>query len=106
MLIGTYLHMGSYVTVGVELDSAERPHVVLERQDRPGEAVRRAALVCESFAGALRHAEVHLLARGGVFGAEAEGLAGSPVPRHLARAMFSATQMGRFVHVPSRRPPG
>ena len=99
MLIGTYLHRGSYVSVAVEIDEAERPRVVLERQDRPGVAVRRCALISSTFAGALHHAERHLLARGGLPGAEAQGLASSPVERKLALALVSGRDGGRFVRV-------
>ena len=106
MLIGTCARDGCYITVAVELDAAERPHVVLEGQDRPGECSERGTLERSSFAEALRHAETWLLARGGLLGAEAEGLAGSPVKRELAEAMFREPQIGRFVHLPARRPAG
>jgi hypothetical protein len=44
-----------------------------------------------------------LLARGGLLGAEAEGLAGSPVNRELAEAMFREPRSGRFVHTTARQ---
>jgi hypothetical protein len=100
MLIGTCARDGCYITVAVELDAAERPHVVLEGQDQPGVCSERGRIERSSFAEALRHAETWLLARGGVLGAEAETLAGSPVPRELAESMFSEAGIGRFVHLP------
>jgi len=48
-------------------------------------------------------AERWLLSRGGLLGAEAECLAGSPVDRDLARSMFEGG-LGRFVHMPARWP--
>jgi hypothetical protein len=105
MLIGTCLRGGAYVTVAVELDEAERPHVVLERQRDPGQAGQRVALERESLAAALWHAERWLLSRGGLLGAEAECLAGSPVDRDLARSMFEG-ELERFVHLPARWPVG
>jgi hypothetical protein len=99
MLIGTCVRRGAYVTVAVELDAAERPHVVLEEQRQPGGRERRCALERSSFADALRFAETWVLARGGFLGAEAEGLAGSPVDQEVARAMFEG-DLDRFVHLP------
>ena len=104
MLIGTYVRQGSYVTVAVESGpSGPAPaRVVLERSERPGSS--SAAVACElrSFAEALRHAEALVLARGGWLGAEAEGLAGSPVEPAVARRMFSEPELGRYVHLPAR----
>ena len=102
MLIGTYLHRGSYVMVAVDMDEAERPRVVLERHDAPGVPVARIALLAGSFGGALRHAEAHLLARGGLPGMEAEALASSPVSRELAGALLRDRDRTRFVHVQLR----
>jgi hypothetical protein len=92
--------------VAVELDEAERPHVVLERQDRPGVMHSRCAVEHGSFGQALQRAEVHLLARGGLLGAEAEGLAGARVARELAESMFDERGIGRFVHLPAGRSAG
>jgi hypothetical protein len=103
MLIGTCLRRGVYVGVAVELDQAERPHVVLEPQRRPGGPGRRLELERESFAEAMWFAERWLLSRGGLLGVEAECLAGSPVDRDLARSMFEG-ELGRFVHMPARWP--
>ena len=102
MLIGTYVRRGSWVTVAVEARAAERAAVVLERAERPGSS--SAAVACElrSFAEALRHAEALVLARGGWLGAEAEGLAGSPVAPAVARRMFSEPELRRYVHLPAR----
>jgi len=105
MLIGTCVRRGTYVGVAVELDEAERPHVVLEPQRSPGTPGRRVALERESFADAMWFAERWLLSRGGLLGAEAECLAGSPVDRGLARSMFEG-ELGRFVHLPAARPSG
>jgi hypothetical protein len=103
MLIGACARRGAYVTVAVELDEAERPHVVLERRRTPGAPGERVALERESFAAALSYAERWLLSRGGLLGAEADRLAGSPIDRGLAWSMFE-DQLGRFVHLPARRP--
>lgn len=103
MLIGTCVRRGAYVTVAVQLDEAERPHVVLEAERSPGNSSRRVALPRNSFAEAMWFAERWLLSRGGLLGAEAECLAGSPVDPGLARAMFE-DQIGRFVHLPARWP--
>src|SRR4051794_30666563 len=103
MLIGACVRQGAYITVGVELDERERPHVVLERTWCPGIVGQRVALERESFAAALSYAERWLLSRGGLLGAEAECLAGSPVDRGLARSMFDG-QLERFVHLPARWP--
>ena len=105
MLIGTYLHRGSYVTVAVEFDAAERPSVVLERQDRPGEVVERSLAQLGSFHAALYQAESWLLLRGGLPGAEAENLASSPVSQAVVRAMFDPASRGRFLHLGARRRP-
>ena len=45
-----------------------------------------------------------MLARGGRLGADAEGLAGSPVERGVAERMFSEPELRRYVHLPARRP--
>jgi hypothetical protein len=105
MLIGTCVRGGAYVTVALELDEHERPHVVLERQQDPGQAGQRIALERESFAAALWYAERWLLSRGGLLGVEAECLAGSPVDRDVARSIFDG-RLGRFVHLPARWPVG
>jgi hypothetical protein len=104
MLVGTYVMRGDYVTVAVEAKGAATgpTSVVLER---PGAAAARVTCELESFAVALRHAEALVLARGGWLGAEAEGLAGSPVERDLARSMFEG-ELKRFGHVPARWPVG
>jgi hypothetical protein len=92
---------GRYVTVAVNVDQAERAHVVLERQRRPGAMRESAGRELGSLAAAVYQAEAHVLARGGWLGAEAEGLASSPVARDVAAAMFSPSQRGRFVHLRS-----
>jgi hypothetical protein len=105
MLVGTYVKQGSYVTVAVEENEADRGRasVVLERSERPGGASARVACELESLSVALRHAEALVLARGGWLGAEAEGLAGSPVERAVAQRMFSEPELRRYVHLPLRR---
>ena len=100
MLIGTYVKDGSYVAVGVVATQAERAAVVLERFDRPGQRPVRVECEMESVAQALRHAEGFVFSRAGLLGAAAEGLAGSPVERGLARSMFGP-RLGRFVHMPA-----
>lgn|SRR5215218_5215068 len=57
MLVGTCVRRGAYVTVAVQLDERERPHVVLEAERTPGGPSRRVALERESFADALWFAE-------------------------------------------------
>jgi hypothetical protein len=103
MLIGTCVRRGAYVTVAVQLDERERPHVVLEAERSPGGPSRRVALPRGSFAEAMWFAERWLLSRGGLLDVEAESLAGSPVDPGLARAMFDG-QIRRFIHLPARWP--
>ena len=104
MLVGTYMHQGSYVTVAVEFDRADRPYVVLERQDEPGRIAARGLVELSSYRVALRHAERLLLLRGGLPGAEAETLASSPVAREVTSAMFAPGRRERFVFMAAPRP--
>jgi hypothetical protein len=67
-----------------------------ERQRRPGEPSPCRALELTTLELALPQAEAHVLARGGLLGAEAEALVGSPVSPSLARRMFSELEAGRF----------
>jgi hypothetical protein len=105
MLVGTYVRHGSYVTVAVEVSGAATAPaaVVLERSERPGSASARVACELESLSVAVRHAEGLVLSRGGWLGAEAEGIAGSPVERRVAERMFSVPELRRYVHLPVRR---
>jgi hypothetical protein len=105
MLIGTCAPQGCYLTVAVERDEAERAWVVIEGQDRPGLCSHRGRIEHSSLEEARRGAEMWVLARGGVLGAEAETLAGSPVAPQLAAAMFSQRGIGRFMHLPAAQAP-